>query len=105
MANYNLYIIIISVTFFTVLFRTLAVFINITKDNKYIKSFCEFMPVAILTVIAFPDSIFALGKTFNDILIALIACIFVIYMSYKNKSLGLTVFLSLVIILILREAI
>lgn len=103
MNDYRLYIIIAVVTIFTVVFRTLPIFIKIPEHNKKINRFFDFMPISILTVLAFPDIFTSVGTRYIDICIAIFSTLIVIYLSYKKKSMGITLFISFIIIVILKE--
>ena len=103
MQDYKIYIIIITVTIFTIIFRTLPIFIKIPENNKTINRFFDFMPISILTVLAFPDIFTSVGNKYSDICIALFSILVIIYLSYKKKSMGMTLFISFIIIVILKE--
>lgn len=98
----KLYILIGIITVITIFFRILPIFIHI-PDNKKVSKFFELMPVSILTVLAFPDIFTSIGTKLSDILICLVAIALVIFMAKKKKSMGLTLFLSFILIILLKE--
>ncbi len=102
MENNKLYIIIIVVASFTILFRLLPLFIKIPENNEYLNTFFDILPVSILTVLALPEIFTSIGNDTKNIILTIIAVFLVLYLTYKNKSLGIIAFSSVILINVLR---
>lgn len=96
------YIIMFFVTIFTIIFRISPVFLKIPEHNKKINKFFEYLPVSILTILAFPEIFTSIGESYIDIFITIFAMIIVVYLAIKKKSMGFTLFISFIIIVILK---
>lgn len=102
MANVDFYIVLIIVTLFTIFFRISPIFFKIPEDNVYINTFFEYMPIAILTILALPDVFTSLGTSRLDIIVAILSSLYVIYMALKRKHIGLIIITSIIIVITLR---
>lgn len=103
MNDYKIYIILAFVTVFTIAFRILPIFINLPNHNKIVNKFFNFMPISILTVLTLPEIFTSIGSSYIDIYIVIFSMLIVIYLAYKKKNMGLTLFISFIIIVILKE--
>ncbi len=102
MENSKLYIVIIVVASFTILFRLLPLFIKIPENNEYFNTFFDILPVSILAVLALPDIFTSVGNDTKNIVLTSITLLFVLYLTYKNKSLGVIAFSSVILLNVLR---
>lgn len=100
--NNKIYIIIIAVFLITLFFKSLPILIKL-PNNKRINRVFELMPITILSVLTFPEIFTSIGNKTQDVFLVLIAMGVVTFLAYKKKSMGLTAFLSLATIIVLKE--
>ena len=103
MNNYNFYITILFVSIFTLIIKVVPIYFKLPENNKYINTFFDVLPISILTILSLPEVFTSIGKMISDIIITIIAIIFLSYLTYKKKNLILIVFGSLSIVFILKE--
>lgn len=99
MNNLEVSILILICAIFTILIRTLPLFLKIPENNPVINKFFEALPYAVLTLLVFPGIFTSMGTTNLDYLKVFIGILVITLLSLKKYGLGIVISISMFVII------